>query len=517
MVKSVPSFVMVNNKGKIVISFDKSGISYTFSINNLLENIANSRHKIVDPDPPILLSRTTSSLTLGWENLPDPPGLTQYVEVQYARLLRHKNKAFFNYLDTTVKVDGTYDCDEEETVIEPWSALVSKTWDMSNFTQFSFDELSSGASYVFRLRYRNHRGWSEFSKSSAIYRTVPGPPMPPVSPLSDAIMPHAVHLRWSPPKENNGATVTSYILEGRAVGDTFRIIFSGMRLSYVVFNLFPQASYNFQVSAVNSVGKSEPSTIYSILTPSILNAPPYTVDWRGGTDFMSDYLQGIDANASSNDLSQTCYANAQRCRDAWATHYDLITDRMFFFNVLTGSRQLNMPNALRNSTGEDAAEESMGAEIRDEVEIANEKKKEFRLKRFCFIRDVHVNRRQKYKEIVARLQRIGATKGHIVADKETAALSSPFTLPVMRCTLLADAYKTFAIPGDAKTAPSTKKMKPVYDEQKCNLLGKLLKKLRVVFHEEAGIDVGGLSKEYFLLLSEQMIAYMSKTCRNMIT
>ena len=82
---------------------------------------------------------------------------------------------------------------------EPWSALVSKTWDLRNFTTFTFDKLTPGACYLFRLRYRNHLGWSEYSSPSRIYQTTPAAPTSPVPPLSDAIMPHAVHLRWAPP------------------------------------------------------------------------------------------------------------------------------------------------------------------------------------------------------------------------------------------------------------------------------------------------------------------------------
>jgi len=386
MMKSVPTTVMVNSKGKVVISFEKTGINYEIGIGNLLDNVEKNSDKILDPEPPTLTSRTQTSLSLGWENLPDPPGLTQYVDVQYSRLLRHKNKVFFQYLDTTANANGIYPFDMEQVSEEPWSALVSKTWDSSNFTNFTFGELTPGTSYVFRLRYRNHRGWSEYSSPSSIYRTEPGAPVPPVAPLSDAIMPHAVHLRWRPPPDNNGADVVSYVLEGRAVGDSFSVLFTGMRLSFVVFNLFPQAGYNFQVSAVNSIGTSEPSSIYSILTPALLHAPPYRPDWRSGSDFMTDFLDsatGSEHGEGGSDLSQSCYANAQRCRDAWATHYDIQTNQMFYFNVLTGSRQLHMPNALLSPLVSEEAEELKASLITPSLWCQKQTKPKLKRKLIC--------------------------------------------------------------------------------------------------------------------------------------
>lgn len=523
IVKSVPTTVMVNNKGGVVICFEKTGVNYEVSIGNLLDNIANNSDKIIDPEPPVLTARTQTSLTLNWDHLPDPPGLSQYVDVQYSRLLRHKNKPLFHYLDKTNSQIGIYDFDMDLISEEPWSALVSKTWDSSNFTHFCFGDLSPGAPYVFRLRYRNHRGWSEYSEPSRIYRTEPGVPSAPVPPLSDAIMPHAVHLRWAPPPDNNGAAVTGYILEGKAVGDSFAVLFTGMRLSFVVFNLFPHAGYNFQVSAINSIGTSTPSTVYSILTPALLHAPPYQQDWRSGVDFMTDYLESGDGGI--NDLSQSCYANAQRCRDAWATHYDFQTNQMFYFNVLTGSRQLNMPNALLNPTlpipsGEE--QEELEIKILDEVEIANEKKKAFRTKRFRFIRDVHVNRKKKYKEVVARQQKkpSNITSSSDMSAGAALASAAPFTLPVIRDSLLSDTFKAFSIRRDngmkTNRGGGANKTIGAYNEEQCDLMGKLTRKLRILFHQEAGIDVGGLSKEFYLLLSEQMIAYMGKSCRNII-
>lgn len=518
VVKSVPTTVMVTSKGNVLICFEKTGSKYELSIHNLLENIEKNTDTIVEPNPPALTSRTQSSLLLSWDDLPDPPGLSQYVEVQYSRILRHKNKKFFNALDSDMTLNhaGVHECDLTAIKEEAWLALVSKTWDSPSFTRFTFTDLTPGSSYLFRLRYRNHRGWSEFSPPSRVFRTEPGVPCSPSPPLSNAIMPHAVHLRWSPPADNNGAVVVRYILEGRAVGDEFSVLFSGMRLSFVVFNLYPQAGYNFQVSAVNAIGASTPSTVYSILTPALLHTPPYKQDWRQGSDFMTDYLNVEQESSEYTDSSHSCYANAQRCCDAWVTHYDFQTNQMFYFNVLTGSRQLHMPTALLTSTSPASNFEAEEAKALDDVEVANEKKKAFRTKRFRFIRDVHVDRKQKYKEVLTHLER--KQNGAISLEHDLPPASNPFTLPIIRQSLLSDTYKAFSLPNQSiKSSGGAVKIGHVYkSKEQGELFGKLSRKLRILFHEEAGIDVGGLSKEFYLLLSEQMVAYMNKNCRGII-
>jgi hypothetical protein len=257
---------------------------------------------------------------------------------------------------------------------------------------------------------------------------------------------------------------------------------------------------------------------------------------------MTAYLDDAEGSEAVNDLSQSCYANAQRCRDAWATHYDFQTNQMFYFNVLTGSRQLHMPNALLNPMipVSNEEEETVEVKILDEVELANEKKKAFRSKRFRFIRDVHVNRKQKYKEVVARQNKktihtppsssfssggsschphasaVATTTGvDTLSSGAALASAAPFTLPVIRDSLLADTYKAFSIVDATKTNRGASKSMNAYNEEQSDLFGKLTRKLRILFHQEAGIDVGGLSKEFYLLLSEQMVAYMSKHCRDL--
>jgi hypothetical protein len=83
--------------------------------------------------------------------------------------------------------------------------------------------------------------------------------------------------------------------------------------------------------------------------------------------------------------------------------------------------------------------------------------------------------------------------------------------------LLSDTYKAFSVVDDTNESRGARKTVSVYNEEQRELFGKLTRKLRIVFHQEAGIDAGGLGKEFYLLLSEQMLAYMGKNCRALIT
>lgn len=396
---------------------------------------------------------------------------------------------------------------------------------MLNFLSFTFDNLCPGTSFQFRLRYRNHKGWTEFSEASNPYRTLPGAPSTPRPPCSSAILPHAAHLSWRPPAAN-GAAIEYYVLEGRAVGEKeFIELFSGMMLTHVVFNLHPEFAYNFRLKAVNKVGESMYSDIYSLQTPAKLYSPLRHGDWR------QDILGNADSHIGDEEvlLSQSGYASAQRCADAWRPHYDHKTGQMFYFNVLTGSRQLSIPAAviqrrqINTSRApvvvEDDLQQNEGGEVRkDDREVLLEKVSAFRLKRFRFMRDLKKQRQESTGNSpvrplppldvhISQSLEMNATDDssredariaaelHDLAPVATTSTTSVFNMDVDRDSLLVD---TFRIVSTFRTG---------------GVGGELRKRLRVTFKGEAGIDVGGLTKEFYLLLSKQMMRYASENYR----
>jgi hypothetical protein len=403
---------------------------------------------------------------------------------------------------------------------------------MINFTTFTFENLYPGTAYQFRLRYRNHKGWTEFSEPSSPYRTLPGPPSTPRPPCSSAILPHAAHLSWRAPAAN-GAAIERYVLEGRGVGEKdFVELFSGMMLAHVVFNLHPEFAYNFRLKAMNKVGESMYSDIYSLQTPAKLYSPLRLGDWREDVSGNSDSPSG--ENGVDEPVSQSGYGNAQRCADAWRPHYDHKTGQMFYFNVLTGSRQLQVPVAIiqRRQFAHARSPAPMEEEVlhqqedgepgKDDREVSLEKATAFRLKRFRFMRDLRKQRQEKAASSPARPRPPTSPDGldapedgeistclddatradarlaaelHDLAPVATSSTSSAFIMDVDRASLLVD---TFRIVSTFRTG---------------GVGGELRKRLRVTFKGEAGIDVGGLTKEFYLLLSKQMMMYVSDKYR----
>ena len=69
--------------------------------------------------------------------------------------------------------------------------------------------LQSGRSYSFRVRARNDKGQSSWSKEISA-ATLPAPPGPCPPPAFASRTAFSVRVRWDPPAEDHGAAVTSY-------------------------------------------------------------------------------------------------------------------------------------------------------------------------------------------------------------------------------------------------------------------------------------------------------------------
>ena len=85
MIRSVPTTVMITPQGKVVIVFERSAVQYDLTIDGLVQCLESNADVQSIPHPPVLTKVTQTSLALSWM-LVDPPGLTQYVEVQFRRL-----------------------------------------------------------------------------------------------------------------------------------------------------------------------------------------------------------------------------------------------------------------------------------------------------------------------------------------------------------------------------------------------------------------------------------------------
>jgi hypothetical protein len=112
---------------------------------------------------------------------------------------------------------------------------------------------------------------------------LPVPPTVPQSPTNlatTAISSSQINLSWNPPSDNGGTQVTGYEIERSTNGgNTWSILVSNTDnadTTYSDTGLSPNATYTYRVSAINSVGTSDPSNTASSTTP-LLSAAGITV------------------------------------------------------------------------------------------------------------------------------------------------------------------------------------------------------------------------------------------------
>ncbi|KAM3957310.1 projectin protein bent isoform 8-T9 [Aphomia sociella] len=125
--------------------------------------------------------------------------------------------------------------------------------------------LEPGHEYEFRVRAKNAAGFSKYSASSSRFKVRPrcGPPAPPRAPRVVRVGRNYVDLSWDPPANDGGSRVTGYIIERRDVGGSVWVKCNDYNVqdtTFTAMNLGEKADYEFRIIAVNSAGKSEPSS-----------------------------------------------------------------------------------------------------------------------------------------------------------------------------------------------------------------------------------------------------------------
>jgi hypothetical protein len=460
----VPSFVKIDGKGLITAYFSLStySIEYTFSVDDIT---AAKKFATLDvalglcpaPEPPALVKAEPSSIHINWK-LPQPPGLAQKVEVQYASLS--------GAIVYEVNGDGPLSASTKakistKTVIDPsardlvWSSLASKHWSMPEFDNHVMENLRNGARLVFRIRYLNYLGWSFYSKPSQPMETVPDVPSVPVAPLIGGLFHDSVQLFWYPPSLNNGRPVTEYIIRGRgAADDEYSEVYRGPLTSHLITGLFPQQCYSFEAAAVNEIGQSKFSHSVTALT-----------------------LPKPRTAAGSDGLVHQGFVNpaALTLREAWTERWDPNSQRYFYFNRITGTRQLEKPECLLEAVNANKKEMD-----------AKEQEVQFRTKRYRFTLNLHKRAKQGNDSPTRTVSNDSIPRPPGSPPPRTSKVDA-FTIELRREFILLDAFKSFHTCSAASM------------QRRC----------KIVFAGEEGIDSGGLGKEAFLLISKQAATYAS--------
>jgi hypothetical protein len=178
----------------------------------------------------------------------------------------------------------------------------------TNTASSIIDSLSYGDSYFCSVRLRNSIGWGH---SSAPILITPGSGVTtaPTAPRNlQAIAGNGeVALSWDAPLSNGGAAITQYEISYRANTDSEWTLIYGTGTSATLPGFINGVTYQFAVSAQNSVGSSEYSSIVTA-TPSIPinNSPSLNVlndmlineDSQGQIVGLTGITVGNDGNQS---------------------------------------------------------------------------------------------------------------------------------------------------------------------------------------------------------------------------
>lgn len=510
--KSVPSGITVTGKGVITCDFVFSNISYTFNVSDITASISQFTNDgdliIPTPSPPWSTNETADSIQLRWI-LPQPAGIAREIDLQYTTDL-----SVLNNDEEHAPPASAPNSPSKNVLIRgnAWRPLANKTWDSVTFQFHVMQDLQPGSRYITRIRYRSYKGWSSFSKPSAVLKTLPGPPGRPDPPKVDVVLSDSIQLKWKYGMDN-GSPIEEYVIRGRSGGETEFTDLSCVShsLSFLVMHLLPENVYSFQIAARNALGLSDYSEMTTVMTPRMV---------KFKTEVDARHLAGYN------------------CRDAWRVLYDPKTQQNFYFNQLTGTRQLAMPDILK----EDPIEldtKNKAKEINPEIE--------FRKKRFRLLKGIH-----QQKQNVLNAKEKSKAK-----DKNSRAITPPpgvrirgvpptSTPPPTTVTPPSNTYVTTSNPTPDPELNSNEPLtvensnlfeveeedfnyrkdifslelhrnKMLYDcyvKFKSASLTEIYKRLKTTFVGERGIDSGGISKELFLLISKEIMLYCGKKGKN---
>eukprot|EP00605_Chrysophyceae_sp_TOSAG23-4_P001172 GSChrysophyteH1.ASY1.ANO1.1280.1 assembled CDS len=458
LIETVPSSVSVNSKGVIRVLFiSKINIEYSLHVDDFIEAQkyedpdapASAPSYVPVPEPPVLLRATQNSLAL-FLKLPQPAGISQQLELQYApitpkiyRKTRDYIARLYELTDTETNIHSLLNVKSENRDVYrvvngenplgkcpfQWNTLSTRMYYKPGFQNFTLEKLLPGDCYVFRLRYMNHLAWSAFSYPSHIVETLPAPPSMPDAPICGFVSSTSIQLFWVPPLRDNGSPIKDYVLRGKSAGGDFVELFQGKNCSYLATELHPDFIYSFEVAANNSSGISEWSRSISVTTSK-----------------STDRVRPRDPDSFE-------WIMALQFRDAWRELWDPKTENTFYFNTITGTRQLELPEALQTDIDDHEFEDC---------------EDEFRKKRYRLLRTLHSLR-----------------------SKPDAEEQQTKSIEIRRSHLLLDGFRKFttAAPVD------------------------ISKRFKFSFTGEPGIDSGGVGKELFLLLSRQAVLYASDSYR----
>jgi hypothetical protein len=534
--ENAPSGILITTECGLKIYFALAGIEYFIPASEVKEiwNVMKSPDPLPLPPPPDLDSNSETSLSLSWRNLPFAVGLLDMIEVQFCPVLQEDEENGHENSHEN-KETGNHELQHLPRFSRRWNSLISKNYSKSNFREFTFDRILPGRSFRFRIKYHCYKGWSDYSIPSNEYSTLATRPAPPPHPVCTAITSFAAELTWEFPSHDNGSRIFEFVLVGRSVGDPDYIeLYRGEHLSYLALGLYPEFAYSFKLASVNSIGQSDFSNPISFQTPI---KPKHRVHRNPIPKHNSEEVgKAMKDRPELYGYTEKQIELAVSCRDAWKEFWDPKTEKPFYFNTILAIRQLEKPevlnhednNTLSEANSHDAThtptkrrntkdhtnhatvQQSNQTSARSHI-LELEKDKNFRKKRYHFLIALHKNKKQAIESHQKSTPPL-PTGGRPGSSASPMRSSAQFTSSPERSLLVSSATTpnlSLPLNNDITKLDLSRDsiLKDFYHCIKGLTHIPFLRRFKVNFLGEDGIDSGGLGKEAFLLLSKEIVKY----------
>jgi hypothetical protein len=528
--ENAPTGIMITSDCSLKIYFTLSSIEYFISAENMIAFQAFLR--IADdppvPSPPLLEKASERNLHISWKDLPFVVGLTDIIEVQYQTIR-----------GTIAEEEEEQDVNNSPSKSSKWNSLVTKHYYRNKFSEYIYENISPGRSYRFRIRYHCIKAWSDYSDPSPVYSTLAACPPAPDPPVCITITTSAAELKWQLPLKDNGSKITEFVLVGKSVGDEFTELYRGLNTSYLALGLYPEFGYSFKIAVVNTVGQSEFSSSVSLQTPKKIQPRV-----RRKLNQPSKSTSGEENLLDKPELfgySEAQIALAINCHQAWHVFWDPKTEKQFYFNTILGFRQLQQP-AVLVQTSDDAQETkesstSINASEKPSknVESSNNStfKQEstvdlelletdtgFRKKRYHFLRALHKKKKSVIDSYVkSMVPQAPAIRRTSVNNGNANEGNNDDNVSLLTGSERSSTSSSAGSRNDITKLELARETILLSFAQSTSSLTNipLLKRFKVTFIGEEGIDSGGLGKEAFLLVAKDIVKYVKNEKRSWMT
>ncbi|MGI0018559.1 MAG: fibronectin type III domain-containing protein, partial [Nitrosotalea sp.] len=207
-----------------------------------------------------------------------------------------------------------------------WSTLIANT--ASSSTTYSNTGLASNTSYSYRVSAINSVGTSPVSNTaSATTGTVATAPLSPTGLTANMISSSQINLSWTA-GNNGGSTITGYKIERSSDnGSTWSTIVSNTgntATTYSNTGLAASTTYTYQVSEINAIGTSSPSSTASATTGITVTIPQAPTGLAASV--VSSSQINLSWTAGNNGGSAITGYKIERSSDAGTTWGTLVSN-----------------------------------------------------------------------------------------------------------------------------------------------------------------------------------------------